>query len=151
MAKYYIYKNDKVINIIEAEQTFIDELIKNKSIDKAIKEGDPLEPKSLTYDINSQTFKELNSSPVNPVPEVPITTPLEIVMNYLNEHQQTMQAINVYLMSTKSNIDSVTTLVHNLKAQMNDIQSGFIAMNGFLQILPDIKKELDEIKGKLNQ
>lgn len=132
MATYYLYKNEKIINIIEAEESFIKELESRGEIDKGIDVSTLENPKSLCFDEKTQSFK-----PTKP------STPLKIPSNH--------KEVNVSEMKEQVEIlsDKLSKLESETEIKTNDLGGAILAIKGFMMILPDIQNSLREIKDML--
>jgi hypothetical protein len=134
MSTYRIYKNEKIINIIEADQAFINNLISKREIDSAIKVSEANDLSSLRFDFTSNCFV------ANPVYEESIRI-------------QTKEQIGIDEMIKQLNEtnEKIKILESQSKNELNDVQSAIYAIKGFMMLLPDIQKTLLQIQNMLQK
>jgi hypothetical protein len=129
MATYHIYKNKKVINIIEADVEFIKTLKLKGEIDEAVDVATIKDLKPLRFDEKKGCFVPNITVPKSPV-------------------QSLEPQISIYDMvkQIETLTKEVTAIQDKTNLQATDMQAALNSIKGFMMMMPDLQKSLREIK-----
>lgn len=134
MGRYYLYKDEQLINIIKADEGFIKQLLEDGSIDEAIDESTIEKPISLQFNEEKKVFEES-----------PKVIPIEVEID--NKPKISIEEMKMDLDKLK---EQNAKLEERVYQQINDIQSAFLSVKGFLLMIPEVQKTLSEINEKLD-
>lgn len=135
MATYHLYKDGKIINIIEANDIFVNSLKSTGEIDEAIDTSTIENPVSLEFDKNRGHFVTL-AERISVLPQQENTNQIKV-----EDMAEQIEGL----------INKLTELEQQVQVQANDTQGAIYAIKGFMMLLPDMQKSLLEINAMLQK